>query len=117
MKKIYKYRVIIFLIVVVGLMGMTRWNYRNYPWEKVEVETPLIPSPTTTSAPVIDADYPLWNLLPYKGKGFVVDRYIEPLTLVVAVRGIDKKMALKEVLKWLIENQVATESHKLVISN
>ena len=49
------------------------------------------PSPTTTSAPVIDADYPLWNLLPYKGKGFVVDRYIEPLTLVVAVRELTKK--------------------------
>jgi len=116
MTKIYKYRLIVILLIIIGLMGMVRWSYRNYPWEKVEVKVPLTPLLTPTSAPVIDPDYPLWKLLPYKGIGFVVDRYIEPLTLAVTVKGIDKKIVEKEIVKWLIENKVATDSHKLIFN-
>ncbi|PIZ58344.1 hypothetical protein COY20_03810 [Candidatus Shapirobacteria bacterium CG_4_10_14_0_2_um_filter_40_12] len=101
---------------MVGLMGAVRWSYRNYPWEKAEVEVLLTPILTPTSAPAVDPDYPLWKLLPYSGKGFVVDRYIEPLTLAVTIKGIDKKIVEKEIVKWLQENKVATDSHKLIFN-
>jgi hypothetical protein len=101
---------------MVGLMGAVRWSYRNYPWEKVEVEVPSAPLLTPTSAPTIDADYPLWKLLPYQGIGFVVDRYVEPLTLTVTVKGVDKKIVEKEIVKWFKENKVATDSHKLIFN-
>ncbi|PIU73564.1 hypothetical protein COS78_01740 [Candidatus Shapirobacteria bacterium CG06_land_8_20_14_3_00_40_12] len=116
MTKIYKYRLIIILLIMVGLMGAVRWSYRNYPWEKAEVEVLLTPILTPTSAPAVDPDYPLWKLLPYSGKGFVVDRYIEPLTLAVTIKGIDKKIVEKEIVKWLQENKVATDSHKLIFN-
>ena len=116
MKKIYKHRLIIILLTIIGLMGIVRWNYRNYPWKNVEVEVPLTPPLTPTSAPIIDPDYPLWKLLPYRGIGFVVDRYIEPLTLAVKVVGIDKKIVEKEIVKWLLENKVATDSHKIIFN-
>jgi hypothetical protein len=116
MRKIYKYRIILFLVIIVGLMATTRIAYRNYQWPKPIVETPTTPLLTPTIAPTVDESYPLWKLLPYQGKGFVVDRYIEPLTLSVTIKGIDKKIVEKEIFKWLLENKVATESHKLIFN-
>jgi len=125
-REIYRLRLVIFLAVIAMLMAMIRFRYRNYQWPEVQTMTPtptmvqITPTPTAsqlggqaTSAPQTEAIYPLVELLPYKGTGFIVDSYSAPLTLNVVTSG-NIKTVTKEVYKWMIKNKVATESHKLI---
>lgn len=61
-----------------------------------------------------DPDYPLWEVLPYHGKGFVVDRYIKPLTLAVKIKGLDRSIVEEGVDEWLEENGIDPFSHIIV---
>ena len=79
--------------------------------------TPTITiTPTPEEIPSIpdekEEKYPAWRVLPYYGEGFVVDRYIAPLTLAVKPKGLDKKLVEEEVKKWLEENKFEGE-HKI----
>jgi len=117
-KELYRLRLIIFLAFIAVLMGLTRWKYRNYQWpEEQTVVASISPTvmPSPTSEPKMEVVYPLWEQLPYKGKTFVVDSYSAPLTLNVVTSG-NIKTVTKEIYKWMLENKVATESHKLVFS-
>lgn len=111
-KKIYKYRLLIFLTLVVIVMGIIKIRYRNVDWENVY--PPITPTATPTSVPQINVDYPLWELLPYTGTDFVIDRYMEPGVLAIKTKMLNKKIITQEIYEWLLENKVATESHKLV---
>lgn len=112
MKNTKQYWLVGLLIIIAVLMGVTKIKYRNVDWE---LSSNLItPTVTPTRAPQINADYPLWELLPYKGKGFTVDRYIKELELAIKTNSTNKKIISQEVYKWMMENKVATESHKLV---
>lgn len=111
-KKIYKYRIIIILVIIIVFMGITKIRYRNVDWGPT---TGLItPTVMPTSAPQINVDYPLWELLPYKGNDYIVDRYTEPGILAVKTIVLNKKVITQEIYDWMIENNVATESHKLI---
>jgi hypothetical protein len=110
-KNISQYWLVGVLFLIAVSMGITKIKYRNVNWD--EVANRLTPTVMPTSAPQINKDYPLWELLPYKGKDFVVDRYIVERELAVKTNA-DKKIVSQEVYKWLLENKVATESHKLV---
>lgn len=114
-KELYRLRLVILLAFIAVLMGLTRFKYRNYQWVEPEIAIQISPTqaPTPTSAPVMDEVYPLYNLLPYQGKDFLVDSYSEPLTLNVITSG-NIKTITKEINKWLIKNNVATESHKFI---
>ncbi|MFA6007277.1 MAG: hypothetical protein WC784_01355 [Candidatus Shapirobacteria bacterium] len=107
-----KYSVIIILVVVAIWMGITKIRYRNVDWS--QLNTTIISTVSPTSAPQNDVNYPLWKLLPYTGKDFVVDRYTQPLTLAIKIKSVDKKIVTEEVYQWMLDNKVATESHKLV---
>ncbi|KKQ31403.1 MAG: hypothetical protein US68_C0004G0006 [Candidatus Shapirobacteria bacterium GW2011_GWE1_38_10] len=98
-------------MIIAAWMGITKIRYRNVDWDFVSGL--ITPTVMPTRAPQINADYPLWELLPYTGKDFVVDRYTEPLVLAIKTN-INKNTVTQEVYKWLLENNVATESHKLV---
>jgi len=111
-KKIYKYRLLITLALIAGVMGTIKWQYRNVNWE--EVSQVITPTVTPTSAPQINENYPLWELLPYAGKDFVVDRYMEPKILAIKIKNVDEKIVIQEIYNWILENKVATESHQLV---
>jgi len=100
------------LVIVAVSMGITKIRYRNVDWEPIYNQS--IPTVTPTSAPQIDKDYPLWELLPYEGKNYTVDRYSEPGILVVKTLVLDKKIMTEEIYNWIMENKVATESHKLI---
>lgn len=106
------------LAFIAVLMGLTRWKYRNYDWSQLQSTVEITPTvyPTPTSAPQIEEVYPLINVIPYKGKNFTVDSYSAPYTLNIITNG-NIKTVTKEVYKWMIENKVATESHKLIFSN
>lgn len=93
-------------------MGVIKIKYRNVDWNKGD--SPITPTVVPTSAPQINKDYPMWELLPYTGKDFVVDRYIEPNTLAVKTNNVNKKIVTQEIYLWLLENKVATESQKLI---
>lgn len=93
-------------------MGITKIRYRNVDWGTgSELITPTV---MPTSAPQINKNYPLWELLPYAGKDFLVDRYMEPLVLVIKTNNLNKKTVSEEVYGWMLENKIATESHKLI---
>jgi len=58
----------------------------------------------------------LYNLLPFKGKDFVVDSYLTPFVLNVITAG-NIKTVTKDIYVWMEKNKVATESHKLIFSD
>lgn len=111
-ENIKRYWLVGLLIIIAVSMGITKIRYRNVEWEVVGGL--VTPTAIPTSAPQIDKDYPLWTLLPYTGNDFVIDRYSEPLVLAVKTKSVNRKVITQEVYKWLLENNVATESHKLV---
>ncbi len=118
-KELYRLRLVIILAFVAVLMGLTRLKYKNYQWPEIQqtiIPTPIIVEPSVTSAPQNEEIYPLIDSLPYQGKNFVVDSYDGPLTLNVVTTG-NIKMVTKEIYKWMEENKVATESHKLIFSD
>lgn len=101
------------MIIIVLILTFLKIKYRNVEWE--EGPTMITPTVMPTSAPQINEKYPLWNEIPFKGEGFVVDHYAEPLVLTVNIEKItDKKIVAEEIYNWMRENKVATESHKLV---
>jgi len=110
-KNINKYWLVGLLVIIAVYMGVTKIRYRNVDWESLYIT--ITPTIMPTRAPQMNADYPLWELLPYTGKDFVVDRYIKEKEMAIKTNA-DKKMVTQEVYKWLLENKVATESHKLI---
>lgn len=111
-----KYWLIVVLSMVAVGMGIVKISYQ-LPVNSDQLEEIIpttVPTPTTTS--IDEADYPLWRLLPYSEVGFVVDRYIEPLTLMVEIQGLDKLIVAEAIGKWMTENGVNPETHKIVIS-
>lgn len=62
-------------------------------------------------------DYPLWEKLPYSGEGFTIERYEGELTLVVKNRNEEVLETIKEINSWFLENNIATDSHRLIITN
>ncbi|OGL52212.1 hypothetical protein A3K55_00140 [Candidatus Shapirobacteria bacterium RBG_13_44_7] len=111
-----KYKVIWVLAIIVLGMGLVRWKY-GYKGGGEEV-API--APTVTPEPTVsidEEDYPLWRLLPYSEVGFTVDRYIEPLTLMVYIQGVDEKIVAKKIGEWMGKNGVVPETHKIVISD
>ncbi len=112
-KDIYKYRLIIILLVIATAMGIVKFKYRNVKWEQKEVLQIISPSPTISSQ--ISVEYPLWEKLPYKGVGYVVERYTEPNTLLIKKsEKVDEKIIKQEIYNWMRENKIATESQRLI---
>lgn len=116
MKEIYKrYQVIFILSAVVIVMAIIKVKYGvvtyDYSDKKIlpaqQTIEKVVPTKTT------DPDYPLLDILPYSGRGFTVDRYIAPLTLVVKIKGLDENLVAQELEEWFKEQGIATESHKL----
>lgn len=113
MKKfLERYGLVSLLVLIAISMGITKIRYRNVDWESVSGL--ITPTVMPTIAPQINKDYPLWELLPYTGEDFVVDRYIKEKVLAIKTDNVNKKIVTQEVYDWLLENNVATESHKLV---
>lgn len=94
-------------------MAIVKWQYRNVVWEDVRPTVIVTPSPTI--APQINEEYPLWEKLPYRGEGYVVERYTEPGTLMVRInKKTDTEIITQAIYEWMREYQVATESQKLI---
>ncbi len=124
-----RYFLIIVLTFVATGMVVTRLKYQEDGFERevietknlnteIESEPDLIITPTEAVESEdevfeLDPDYPLWRSLPYYGKGYIVDRYVESLKLVVKIKGIDKEIVEEDVYEWIKENGVDPESHTI----
>lgn len=84
-----------------------------------KITSTIVPTavPTAEATPTINPndDYPLWRLLPYKGEGFTVDKYIAPMTLEMTITTATESAATKEVTVWLNSFKELKERHKVVI--
>jgi hypothetical protein len=92
--------------------------YMDVEWEKEKVvEEVKVEEEIVEEEKSIDEKYPLWEKLPYYGDGFVVERYESELTLVVENRNEEVIETIKEINNWFWENNIATDSHRLIITN
>ena len=130
MKKFYKkYQIFLWLGAIVVAMSVIKITYKPDNSEVINQQTgqPGVTTtltPTTVPEPSItepetnyDEDFPLWQLLPYSGAGFTVDRYLSPKTLGVKIKGIDKKIVEERVKMWLEQNKIEPGSHKIEYIN
>ena len=113
------------LSCVVIVMGFIKLTYRydessdpNATNQPITALATMTPTPTPEEEmPIIpdqnEEKYPAWKLLPYYGQGFVVDRYVEPMTVAVKPKGLDKKLVETEVRKWLDDNKFDGVNHKI----
>ncbi len=125
MEKLKKYQVFVYLILIILIMGTVKIKYgENEESRKSKVESlKAIPTMVPTAVPTAEAtptinpndDYPLWRLLPYKGEGFTVDKYIAPMTLEMTITTATESAATKEVTVWLNSFKELKERHKVVI--
>ena len=118
MKRFREYSGVFALSLVVMIMaGIKAW-YKYKPEETPAAAITVTPTTIPTAEPtkMTDKDYPLWWQLPYSGIGFTIEKYSEPLTLEIKAVGLGEKIVRERVEKWLEENQVASDSHKLKIN-
>jgi hypothetical protein len=125
MEKLKKYQVFVYLILIILIMGTVKIKYgennkiTNYELRITNITPTVIPTavPTAEATPTINPndDYPLWRLLPYKGEGFTVDKYIAPMTLEMTITTATESAAIKEVTVWLNSFKELKERHKVVI--
>lgn len=121
------YTLIWVLLMIVIVMSVIKLTYKPDLSQTLlplpatiptEIPTPTLGGPTPTIRfEQSDADYPLWRLLPYSGKGFIVDRYTAPNTLAVIAKGIDKTIIKKAVETWIGQNGIDPTTQKLIINN
>ena len=139
---IKKYQVIVFLSFLAGSLLLLKYNLtsaKTTPTTEV-VPTPIITLiPTLTLVPTIqispsltattsaattssssnyeiiaDKLMPLWRLLPYTGKGFVVESYIKEGVLLISLKeGTTKNRAMLDIAGWIMDNNVDPNTVKL----
>lgn len=113
-----RYWLVVTLAMIAVGMGVVKISYQltvNSDQLEPVIAPTVTPIPTKTR--INEEDYPLWQLLPYSEVGFVVEKYVEPLTLLVRVKGLDKAIVAEAIGKWMEENGVNPETHKIIISN
>lgn len=112
-------QLVVVLVVLVVFLGFIKikYGYKGGPLPpQISPQLSEETTPTPTAEPIAiptSEGYDLWQLLPYSGKGFTIDRYTDKTTLAIKLKGIDKRVAEKAIYTWLTEQKVATESYKL----
>jgi len=120
-----RYLFIVGLSFVVIVMIGIKIAYKDVEWETVDENKSEIveENPSVDSGQVAEEeinlmrDYPLWEKLPYSGDGFTIQRYEGELTLMVENRNEEVLETIKEINSWFLENNIATDSHRLIITN
>lgn len=113
-----KYQIFIYLgIIIIGLVGLKiKYGYRgeNEPTNFISQSTPS-PAPSVTTIPTKaeEEDYPLFKKLPYYGKGYIVEKYVAPLTLRMILNGATERSATNDVKLWLRSQGKLGDNHKI----
>lgn len=125
MEFIKKYQLIIVLSLIVAVMAGIKLFYKpsENPTNTINSPTPTItaiPTPNVvyvTPTPMSDEEVkqyekladeklPLWRLLPYQGKGFVIERYTTVGVLSGQLNGVTQAEAEKEAAIWMKSHKV-----------
>lgn len=111
-----KYQVFVYLgIIVVGLAAVKiKYGYKGNNIPTTAIISPS-PAPTVTTIPTkaVEEDYPLFKKLPYYGKGYIVEKYVAPLTLRMILNGATEKVATNDVKIWLRSQGELGDNHKI----
>ena len=118
-----KYQLILFLSFVGGLLFAVKSFYKVPKEVVVVVATPttiplatpqVSPSPTATNYEMIaDKLMPLWRYLPYQGKDFIVENYLEEGVLIVSLHGATKAEAATAIKAWMDSHKVDSTTHTI----
>jgi len=110
----------IFVYLILIILGMTGLKIRYGYQDKKEIEQKLpttiptlIVTVTTVPTKTEEVDYPLFKLLPYYGKGFIVEKYVAPLTLRMILNGATEVKATNDVKAWLRSQGKLGDNHKI----
>ncbi len=99
-----RYSLIIILCLIVILMSLIKIFYK--PTEIAEINKAL--TPTIQPTPTINL-YPLQEKLPYQGKNFIIEKYVEPMVITVKTKRTDKNKIKEEIIQWWEENSLSVE--------
>ncbi|MBP9818087.1 hypothetical protein KBC75_05085 [Candidatus Shapirobacteria bacterium] len=106
-----KYQVyVVLILIIIGLVVIKiKYGYKPGEYQEktlTDQQVKLAPTITPTVVPTKTAEqknFPMIELLPYKGVGFVIDRYVEAKVLAVKIKGKDKELIKDDVAKWLTD--------------
>ena len=108
--------VVTILVAMVVLMLLIRVIYTvKDKTQTKEILKTVIPTviPTINDSD-FEKNYPLWQLLPYTGDGFIVEKYTEPLVLKISLIKGEKATAVEKIVKWMQENKIDPTTHTIV---
>ena len=118
-----KYQGIVLLIIVALSLSIIKYRFgyksdSSNKIQKVATPTSIVLIPTSNEASDAankfqSVSYPLWNKLPYQGKGFTIDKYSSPMTLEIKLTKSTKEYATKEVNVWLKSFGDLGKGHKI----
>lgn len=113
-----KNQIFVYLILIIfGLTGLKiRYGYKRDGNEQLPIPTPFptaIIAATHVPTKAVEVDYPLFKQLPYYGKGFIVEKYIAPLTLRMILNGATEAKATNDVKIWLRSQGKLGDNHKI----
>lgn len=108
-----KYKVFVFLILIIVIMTVIKIKY-GYKGEEFKN---IIPTVTPTVTLTVKNDYPLQNQLPYQGEGFIIEKYIAPMTLDMKITTASESGAINDVTVWLNSFGDAIGQHKIVLES
>jgi hypothetical protein len=127
-ENINKYGVVFGLILIVIVLAVIKVKYGWKGETTVPLPSNLVPTETITATPteatstaevlkVDETKYPLWEQLPYSGKGFLIDKYVAPKVLAVQLSGASTPSATKAINVWLKSFGDAGKGHKIEFEN
>ena len=99
-----KNQLVIWMLIVILTMSLIKIFYK--PTDVVETKT--VPTPTVLPTPTTNL-YPLQSKLPYQGKNFVIEKYIEPMVISVKTKRTDKNKIKEEIIQWWEVNNLSVE--------
>lgn len=118
-----KHKIITGLIVILIISLMVQANtQKNQSKNEIPVQnnqispTPIVLPIKTEPFDITDSDpkYPLTPLLPYQGQGFIVERYIAPLTIEVKIKNSSEIPKIEPLLRdWLKGKELVVSENKI----
>lgn len=104
------------LLIIIGMSALkVRYGYKTVENELKPNELPLTPTvvATVTTIPTKaqEIEYPLFKLLPYYGKGYIIEKYVAPLTLKMILNGATEAKATNDVKVWLRSQGKLGDNH------
>ena len=119
-KWLEKNQIFVYLILIIfGLFGLKmRYGYtggENLSQLTTTTTPTTVATVTTVPTKTEENDYPLFKQLPYYGKGYIIEKYVAPLTLRMILNGATEAKATLDVKMWLRSQGKLGDNHKIIL--